>query len=393
MIIASGGVAKSKIHECQRTLLIHWNKALCVFRDLVTPKFFTSRALEPTFNPSLIGAPFFLSQVDFARLNITAMSSSSSLMNMIDKLRATAVATSKDDFTGRSKLLTQIDDLRLAVETPMETLYRVGQQPWQNAAIRIALDIGIFGVLVGETDGAVNVDLLARETKADKALIIRLMRVLVALGLCEKVSPNAYEANDKTDVLTEPAGVCAYKFWFDLCMPTALKMPEYFRKHGNEEPLHYKVSPFAHTFGEEFWTWMSGQTIYSYFFGMHLMSRDYGRPRWFEKYPIEERLFQGSSLDDNAVLIVDVGGNDGQDLVDLREWFPTQHSTLILQDLPYVIDFLDLVEENIICMRHDFFESQPIKGALVLCCAILSLHSPQTCTIFTRRYSHAQAKP
>ena len=65
--------------------------------------------------------------------------------------------------------------------------------------------------------------------------------------------------------------------------------------------------------------------------------------------------------EDDAVLMVDVGGGRGHDLLELAKRKGPEHGRLILQDLPEVIadaPELELVES----MGYDFFTPQPVKG-------------------------------
>ena len=97
-------------------------------------------------------------------------------------------------------------------------------------------------------------------------------------------------------------------------------------------------------------------------FSAFMVSRRKGHLSWYDKFPTEEMLFRGLNKGENAVLVVDVGGNQGHDLLGMRRKYPSQRGTLILQDLPEVIEKLNLVEDGIICMQHDFFTPQPVKG-------------------------------
>ncbi|KIX07836.1 uncharacterized protein Z518_02490 [Rhinocladiella mackenziei CBS 650.93] len=88
----------------------------------------------------------------------------------------------------------------------------------------------------------------------------------------------------------------------------------------------------------------------------------FNRIDWFDFFPVKDRLLQG--LDGANVLLVDVGGGRGHRLQRFRSRFPddTRTTTLVLQDLPDVIDAADDLDEGIVKMAHDFFTLQPIKG-------------------------------
>ena len=97
--------------------------------------------------------------------------SSNSLMPIVEEIQKLAADSSNRDPTTHGKLLSKIHVLNLAVETPLETIYRIGHQSWQNAAIRVALDLGIFDVLTERKPEAVSAQDLASKNGADIVLI------------------------------------------------------------------------------------------------------------------------------------------------------------------------------------------------------------------------------
>ncbi|KAL9071369.1 MAG: hypothetical protein Q9161_004228 [Pseudevernia consocians] len=89
-----------------------------------------------------------------------------------------------------------------------------------------------------------------------------------------------------------------------------------------------------------------------------------GRPSWLDYFPAEDQLVEGSSEDDGAVLLVDIGGGMGQDLEGFRKRLPNVKGDLVLQDQREPVERAkaSLAEKNIKAMAYDFFTPQPIKG-------------------------------
>ena len=87
-----------------------------------------------------------------------------------------------------------------------------------------------------------------------------------------------------------------------------------------------------------------------------------GETPGFEHFPFEEAVCKGLKDQEEAVLIVDVGGGRGHNLEALKKAFPNQHGRLILQDQPQTIDEIGRQLPGIESMRYDFFAPQPIKG-------------------------------
>ena len=145
-------------------------------------------------------------------------------------------------------------------------------------------------------------------------------------------------------------------------MPTASRLPQYLRKHNYQNPHQSASSPFAYAFGDEFWSWLSQNPEHSAVFNGFMGSRRQGRPSWFDTYSVEQELIPAGELDRDAVLLIDVGGNQGHDLVNLKLRYPSLPGKIILQDLPQVVANVDLTDKGITAMGHDFFTPQPVKS-------------------------------
>lgn len=82
---------------------------------------------------------------------------------------------------------------------------------------------------------------------------------------------------------------------------------------------------------------------------------------WFEFYPVEEKLSVQSS---EEILLVDIGGGVGHDLIALKDRFPNLRGKLVLEDLPATVAGASL-PDGIEAVGHSFFDPQPptIKNA------------------------------
>ncbi|KAL8884933.1 MAG: hypothetical protein Q9215_007128 [Flavoplaca cf. flavocitrina] len=291
---------------------------------------------------------------------------------LLDRIKQ-ALDTSQDTTSKRAQILADISRLQLAVETPLETIYRIGHQTWQNACVRIALELGIFDILVAKKEASVGVQELACANGADAVFLVRIMRVVTALGLCAEVGFENYQANLKTEIMTVPQGISSFKSWFDIFTPTAAKLPEYMHSQNYQNPTRSTSSAFAYTNGSEFWTHLGKTPVHSQIFNDFMATRRQGRQRWYDVYPVGEELSASLSNADtdtpgeSNVLLVDVGGNRGHDLVELRAKYPDLVGKMILQDLPDVVAHASFEQDDdrvIEAMPHDFFQPQPVRHAL-----------------------------
>lgn len=110
------------------------------------------------------------------------------------------------------------------------------------------------------------------------------------------------------------------------------------------------------------------------------------------QFPLSDVLNCGTKnseeLQEENVLIVDVGGGRGKVLDDLRMARPDLQGGMIVQDLPKEIDGREPTP-GIRSMAHDFFTPQPIKGTWHLIIAL----SPCKTSNFQKRCAHLFLPP
>ncbi|KAL8866384.1 MAG: hypothetical protein Q9174_006335 [Haloplaca sp. 1 TL-2023] len=273
----------------------------------------------------------------------TTLNHQEDVSHVLDRIKD-ALTTADSDSGGHAQLLADISRLQLMVETPLETIYRIGHQTWQNACVRIVLELGVFDLLVAKGADAVSVQELASTCGADMVVLA------VVLGL------------------SNTSGIWSR---FDIFTPTAAKFPEYMRAREYLNPTDSTASAFAYTNGSEFWDYLKRTPLQSMIFNDFMATRREGRPSWYDIYPVDQELLSPawaerdrSSEINSDVLLVDVGGNRGHDLVKLKAKFPNLTGRTILQDLPDVVAHASFSpKDNIEAMPHNFFQPQPIQHA------------------------------
>lgn len=110
-----------------------------------------------------------------------------------------------------------------------------------------------------------------------------------------------------------------------------------------------------------YFTWMETQDDRLRAFANHMKFKS-AHQNWYDTVTLSE-IFS-ADFDPQEVLMVDVGGNAGHDLLGFHRTHPRQPGRLILQDLPGQIQPLDKhALAPIEAMSHDFFTPQPVEGA------------------------------
>ena len=103
--------------------------------------------------------------------SIVPIKPSNPLISLVDEIRELVADDSNDHPITHAELLSKIHALELAAETPLETIYRIGHQSWQNAAVRVALELDVFRVLVEQVPKPVSAEELASKHAADAVLV------------------------------------------------------------------------------------------------------------------------------------------------------------------------------------------------------------------------------
>ncbi|KAE8150349.1 S-adenosyl-L-methionine-dependent methyltransferase [Aspergillus avenaceus] len=285
------------------------------------------------------------------------------LLSLAEEVQQAAAIECSADRSASShfRLLGLLDRLRLAVESPTETVRRLIYQPPQNAALRTVIDLEVFPLLTQHPKKGMSATQLAEDTGAERALVVRLMRVMEGLGLCACAEPEVYLPTDKTIAFTQPIGRDGVPCLYDLAVPTLVQLPAYFREHHYLMPKEYSRSPMRWAVGQSQFEWLAQRKHQQALFNSYMSSRRHGKPSWFDVYPVE-RLVQDAEDHDGAAFLVDVGGNQGHDLIRFREKYPDVKGRFILQDLPQVVESAS-VGEDIDAMAYSFLDPQPVKGA------------------------------
>lgn len=162
--------------------------------------------------------------------------------------------------------------------------------------------------------------------------------------------------------LASPAALLTVRTSFDVEIPAILKLIPCLDRHEFQNPVDASQSAFNHTFGASFFDWMKENPMALRCFDSYMAGRRVGKVSWLEYYPIEERLVQGTSLE-NSIFMVDIGGGQSHDLQSLGDRYGSKGlpGRLILQDL--VADTREVNATTFESMVHNFFEPQPVKGS------------------------------
>ena len=162
---------------------------------------------------------------------------------------------------------------------------------------------------------------------------------------------------------------------FDFGFQAAVKLPSYLQKTRFANPDQSPTLNDGGTLWQyalntpfEFWDWLNQDPERVRAFNSSMMARNQAATEaaWFRTFPVAKCLCSRPSTDLNDVLLVDVGGGVGQDIMAFRREFPSLPGRLILQDQGSTVSEIDTMymkSQGIEVLTHNFFDPQPIRGA------------------------------
>ena len=151
----------------------------------------------------------------------------------------------------------------------------------------------------------------------------------------------------------------------DVNVGTLKETANFFRKNGHNSPNDPSHCPFQLRFNtkDTLFEHMYQDPLLARACGNFFKTQSQGRKRWIDPdcYPVKARLADGfREADADGVMLVDIGGGTGRDVVGFKTEFPNVPGKVVLQDLPGAVRGVQLPGLEV--MGHDFFQPQPVKG-------------------------------
>ncbi|EED15780.1 O-methyltransferase [Talaromyces stipitatus ATCC 10500] len=268
----------------------------------------------------------------------------------------------------RRQLSHLVQSLGYELETPMESIYRlIVIQPLLYMCVRVAINLNLFEIMAEDESVPKNVSQLALRVGADETLLGRLLKNMAASDLISETASDTYELTTLSASLLKISHRDAFPFCHDVLLPSFSATPRFLAETRYANPTNITDTPFQfghhtkRTFFEYLGTYPEQAQQFNNFMGLYATDR----PRWLDEghFPVREILGEGASEEKDAVLMVDVGGGKGHDLILFQQRYGDLPGRLILQDLPSVVKQAGQLSAGLESMGHDFFTENPIKGA------------------------------
>lgn len=146
-------------------------------------------------------------------------------------------------------------------------------------------------------------------------------------------------------------------------MPAAASIVKCLHQFDLRAPREARETPFFIANSATMFEWLKENPQQRKFFDSFMGFRRIEILPWYDIFPIDDQFSLGLRSDPDAVLIVDVGGSHGHDILKFKERYPDLPGKLILQDLPETIDSLSGESSGIEPMAYNFYHPQSVKGA------------------------------
>ncbi|KAK3398862.1 S-adenosyl-L-methionine-dependent methyltransferase [Sordaria brevicollis] len=290
------------------------------------------------------------------------------------------------DRNARISLLSKARSLVAALETPRETLIRhIGAETSNFYTIVIGIETNLFHEMAKDNGSPKTVTHLASAISFDPDLLRRMLRHLAAMNHIIQTGSDEYRPNNFSKALTTSPIAGSYQFYRDICLPAMSNLHKWLKTKSYQSPQTIIDNPFTfgHQTSQTFFEVIASSEKNNQHFNNHMVAYCQGQPAWCspEVYPAFDRLITGfdptpsSSSDgseEEATLLVDIGGNVGHDLLTFSSCYPSHPGRLVLQDLPSVLSSAPPSLSSpsptssprpIELHPHNFFTPQPILSA------------------------------
>ncbi|CAI6331809.1 unnamed protein product [Periconia digitata] len=260
----------------------------------------------------------------------------------------------------RAALMSACEKAKSALENPIEKTIRFLFGAFESVALCLGVNMKLLDLGVAEK-GPITAEKLASGSDADVLLVVRVMRILVTMGIFEEVGHHTYVATPSAGIWATGSPFRDAVIHVSSQIPPVTMLPDYFEEKGYHNPTDAEDSPFqfTHKSKTHFFEWLSQRPrIQASFNATMEIARNGRGQEWFEFYPVEEKLAL-SNPDSSSILLVDIGGNLGYDLVNFQKKFPTLPGRLVVEDLPSVISSVRTLPDGVEGVGHDFFLPQP----------------------------------
>ncbi|GIZ44600.1 hypothetical protein CKM354_000779400 [Cercospora kikuchii] len=274
--------------------------------------------------------------------------------------------------------LTQLSKtLHQTLQPPVARIADTIQSPYQLGVLATALSANWLRHLHTAGPSGLTITDLASKSSTSPSLTLRLIRYLTASNFIRQLDVDTFATTPVTSLLTTSPGLSSGIHHAIHCyaLPVS-KMPEFFLKHGYDEPSGPETCLYSYAYGRSHWEATTQQPEIAKWFNEFMAMATFSMKFWGDVYDLEKLSIQiqtkpedGNNEDGNngeeGIMLIDVGGGRGHELEKFakRKDKLGLKGKLILQDRKEVLEqvpeeWRGLFDERVV---HDFFKPQEKK--------------------------------
>ncbi|KAL4998612.1 S-adenosyl-L-methionine-dependent methyltransferase [Aspergillus recurvatus] len=277
----------------------------------------------------------------------------------------------------RTKAVKAARELLHALTPPPETIIQdVVLHPVRLMALRIGVDLGVFQAICEGQGEGVTTRSIAEKSGASFIVVDQILRVLASTGYILEAGVQTYKPSQLTMAMAASPFTAMTRACFDIGNYCTTYAPEYFRQNKHAFPPSTTDTPFqlAMNTSLDYFAWLAENPALATDFQAWMAVKQQASPNWVDWFDVEGVILDGfrahslgsgdgEGYANGEILIVDIGGGEGQYLHAFNHKFPDAPGRRVLQDLPHVLDTVTDVPGKTELMAYDFFTAQPVKGA------------------------------
>lgn len=206
----------------------------------------------------------------------------------------------------RKEVLAAARALVTRLETPMETMVHMSHEvPAFNAALRVAMDHGVFEKLNNEPSTPKSAEALS-SNKKDSALLNRFLKHLAATNIIKSAGPNLYLPTRHSSAFANPTINAAVDYYRDVTSKAFISLPAFLQHHDYDNPASNPQGNWGYLLGrdESHFAWLANNPEIMKNFGNLMAGYTSQRGSWLDVYP-GPALLEGANPD--VPVLVDVG--------------------------------------------------------------------------------------
>ncbi|KAL1881789.1 hypothetical protein Daus18300_000842 [Diaporthe australafricana] len=272
-----------------------------------------------------------------------------------------------DTTSSQAELVSEIKSLLTQVQGPFGAMFDLFGSLSKVSAIRCLVEVGVFTAIPASGAPATANEILSRlEVDVEKALLVRLLRIVATDGPLVEVGEETYARTAASSIFVHPDLIATLKHIIDESGPSIMLMPQFFIENGWKQPTDPTNCPYTYahkTGGCEMWAHIAKFPERQKNSNRAMKAQSYDGVWSVGLFPFAEKIKGlGKETEEATPLVVDIGGGAGHTSLQIRELCKGIKGTIVLQDLADVLSDA-APAEGVVAMAHDFFKEQPIKGA------------------------------